>query len=65
MPLKYERRDQLESKLDLNSKTDKQLLSLSLEITKILADRKVYIREDNKSFEAQVCEVLNRNKEIK
>ena len=65
MPLKYERRDQIERKLDLNSKTDKQLLSLQLEITKILNDRKVYIREDNQSFEAQVCEVLNKNKGIK
>ena len=64
MPLKYERRDQLENKLDLNSKTDKQLLSLQLEITKILADRKVFNREDNQSFEAQVCEVLDKNKGI-
>lgn len=35
------------------------------ESRKILNDRGVNIREDNKSFEAQVCEVLDRNKKSK
>ncbi|WP_424428469.1 hypothetical protein [Poseidonibacter sp.] len=62
MRVKYERLDQLENNFDLNSKTDKQLLNIQLKITKILNDRGVNISEDNKSFEAQVCEALYRIK---
>jgi len=51
----------LEKMLDLNLKTDAELLKLSLKIIKILNDRGVNIREDNKSFESQECEVLDRS----
>ncbi len=60
--MKFKTRDELERMLDLSVKTDKQLLKLSLKIAKILNDRGVNIREDNSSFEAQVCEVIFRNK---
>ena len=59
--MKFKTKYELEKMLDLNLKTDAELLSLSLKITKILNDRGVNIREDNSSFESQVCEVLDRN----
>jgi len=55
----------LEKMLDLNLKTDAELLKLSLKIIKILNDRGVNIREDNKSFESQECEVLDRSQRWK
>ena len=45
----------------MQDKTTKELLRLQLEIMKILNDRGVRIREDNQSFEAQVCGVLDKN----